>query len=316
MLDIGLEVKILRERMKMSAKELAERIGLSQSQMSRLEKGQRRIDTGILAKIADALEVDPSYFFRGESVPETGVIPPSDPGDVGQRIRSERRKLHLSAEDLAAKIGSTKASLRAIEEGRRELEPELADRIARALKLPHHFFLSEQRATIQRLEAQVSRLQLALAEDHRGRAGIDDGESDASASSGRRVPVLGTLAGGYPSVFDDEGEPAGEADDFLSVPGLVDAYAFAFPVVGDSMESESSPSFGEGDWVVFTRGAVRSRDFAFVRLADQSPAFRQVYYDPGGRVRLQPLNLHYAALSVPRDAILGMWRLVGHLRSY
>ena len=39
MLDIGLEVKILRERIKMSAKDLAEMIGLSQSQMSRLEKG-------------------------------------------------------------------------------------------------------------------------------------------------------------------------------------------------------------------------------------------------------------------------------------
>ena len=45
MLDIGLEVKILRERIQMSAKDLAEKIGLSQSQMSRLEKGQRRIDT-------------------------------------------------------------------------------------------------------------------------------------------------------------------------------------------------------------------------------------------------------------------------------
>ena len=51
MLEVGLEVKILRERMKMSAKELAEKIGLSQSQMSRLEKGQRRVDTKVLEKI-------------------------------------------------------------------------------------------------------------------------------------------------------------------------------------------------------------------------------------------------------------------------
>ena len=54
MLDIGLEIKILRERLKVSSKELASRIGLSQSQMSRLEKGQRRIDTTILHKIAAA----------------------------------------------------------------------------------------------------------------------------------------------------------------------------------------------------------------------------------------------------------------------
>ena len=82
MLDIGLEVKILRERIKMSAKDLAEMIGLSQSQMSRLEKGQRRIDTKVLARIAEALGVEPSYFFRGEAAPSEGVIQPSLPGSL------------------------------------------------------------------------------------------------------------------------------------------------------------------------------------------------------------------------------------------
>ena len=56
-LNIGMEIKILRERKRISGKELAERIGLSQSQMSRLEKGQRRIDAQILHKIARALDV-------------------------------------------------------------------------------------------------------------------------------------------------------------------------------------------------------------------------------------------------------------------
>ena len=80
MLDIGLEIRILRERLKVSAKELAERVGLSQSQMSRLEKGQRRIDTKVLHRIADALGVDPSHFFRGEGEPAEGDIPPILPG--------------------------------------------------------------------------------------------------------------------------------------------------------------------------------------------------------------------------------------------
>ena len=78
MLDVGLEVRILRERLKISAKELAERIGLSQSQMSRLEKGQRRVDTRVLAKISEALNVDPAYFFGGQELPVSGVIPPCD----------------------------------------------------------------------------------------------------------------------------------------------------------------------------------------------------------------------------------------------
>jgi transcriptional regulator with XRE-family HTH domain len=39
-MDIGLEIRLLRERKQITGKELAERIGLSQSQMSRLEKGR------------------------------------------------------------------------------------------------------------------------------------------------------------------------------------------------------------------------------------------------------------------------------------
>ena len=108
MLDIGLEVKILRERIQMSAKDLAEKIGLSQSQMSRLEKGQRRIDTRVLARIADALGVEPSYFFRGGEAPSGGVIEPRLPGSLGKEIRSQRRKRHLSVEDVALKLGVQK----------------------------------------------------------------------------------------------------------------------------------------------------------------------------------------------------------------
>ena len=69
-LNIGLEIKILRERKRMSGKELAEKIGLSQSQMSRLEKGQRRIDAQVLHKIARALDVRPSFFFGEQGVAE------------------------------------------------------------------------------------------------------------------------------------------------------------------------------------------------------------------------------------------------------
>ena len=69
MLDIGAQIKRLREEQHLTGKDLAKRIGLSQSQMTRLEKGQRRIDTEILVRIADALEVSPARFFSGEGEP-------------------------------------------------------------------------------------------------------------------------------------------------------------------------------------------------------------------------------------------------------
>ena len=83
MLDIGQQIKLLREEKRLTGKDLASKIGLSQSQMSRLEKGQRRIDTEILSRIADALEVPAARFFgstlsddehRGHSVESLVLI--------------------------------------------------------------------------------------------------------------------------------------------------------------------------------------------------------------------------------------------------
>ena len=322
MLDIGLEIRILRERMKISAKELAEKVGLSQSQMSRLEKGQRRIDTQVLRQISDALDVDPSYFFGGGSAPSEGVIPAPLPPALGKVIRSERRKRHISAEDLASKVGRTKVVIHNVEEGKHPLEPELAESILKALRLPSNVFLGAQEQVIRTLEAQVARLNEALAEAHRsdldlvGAGGAGE-VSEAGASDGLRrrgTPVLGTLADGYPQEFDSAGRPSREAEDFLYIPELDHVDGFALHAQGDSMESNSAVSFREGDLLILAPLPLRSRDFAFVRLKDCPATFRMVFFEPRGRVRLQPLNLNYPAATFPRGDVTSTWRLVGHVR--
>ena len=307
MIDIGLEIRILRERLKMSAKELAERVGLSQSQMSRLEKGQRRIDTQVLRRVAEALGVDPSYFFRGEeTLAETDAIPPSTPPELGKVVRAERRNRHVSADELASRVGKPRAVIQSIEEGKREIDPELAQSIAKALRLPPTFFLGAQQRVIEGLRLQIVRLNEALAEASRGQL-----ELGGVARQG--TPVLGSVADGYPQRFDAAGRPALEATDFLYVPEVEQPESFALSVVGDSMESASAPSFREGDLLVLAPGALRSRDFAFVRLLDAQATFRQVFFEPAGQVRLQPLNLAYAAEVYPRQRVLATWRLVGHI---
>ncbi len=325
MLDIGLEIRILRERKMVSAKDLAEKIGLSQSQMSRLEKGQRRIDTQVLDRIARALEVDPSHFFRGEDAPAEGVIPPSLPEAVGKLIRAERRRQHVSAEDLALKVGKPKAVLQAVEDGKRELDPELAEKVLKALRLPPNYFLRAQQEVIHGLETQVARLNEALAESSRSTL-ILGGESiggESLAQHGddapgrgverRGIPVLGSLADGYPQRFDATGRPVGEVTDFLYVPGVAQEDAFALHAVGDSMERDGAPSFREGDLLIFTAGTVRSRDFGFVRIEGEDAVFRQVFFDPAGQVRLQPLDLNRPARVYPRERILAVWRLVAYV---
>ena len=318
MLDIGLEIRILRERLKVSAKELAARVGLSQSQISRLEKGQRRIDADVLRRIASALGVDPSHFFRDEHGVDTSAAPLADdaaiaapvPAALGQLIRSERRRRHVSAEDLAAKIGKPKAVLQNIEDGKREADPEVLDKIVRALKLGPGVLLGAQRQAIKALEAQVTRLSGALAQTTRGELSLanEDGEERRPG-----VPVIGALGESYPVEFDAAGRPIGDVVDYVYLPELEHEAAFALHVVGDSMETYATPCFREGDLVIFAEIPLRSRDFAFVRLSDGSTTFRQVFFEAGGRVRLQPLNLSYPSQTCARESTVGSWRLVGYV---
>lgn len=316
MLDIGLEIRILRERMKVSAKELAERVGLSQSQMSRLEKGQRRIDTQVLHRIAQALGVSVSHFFRGGEVPEAETIPPVLPETLGKLIRSERRRRHVSAEELATKVGKPKALIQSLEEGKREPDAELLGRIIKALRLSPNVLLASQQRMIHGLEAQVARLNAALSEATRGHLALGAEQAGGEPLSRRGIPILGSLADGYPRAFDPAGRPLLEVVDYVYVPELDQQDAFALHAIGDSMETTGSPSFREGDLLVFARATLRSRDFGFVRLANDEATFRQVFFEPGGQVRLQPLNLNCPPHTYPREEVLATWRLVGHVGKY
>ena len=60
----------------------------------------------------------------------------------------------------------------------------------------------------------------------------------------------------------------------------------------------------------------RRREREAIGGAHGELAFRQVFFEPQGRVRLQPLNLQHGAEYCARDEILGMWRLVAHVSSY
>ena len=141
--QIGLEIKLLRERLKLSAKDLARAVGLSPSQMSRLESGQRRVDAVLLSKISRTLQVHPSHFFDDFEGPgdgsKSGRQPAAEtpPAQVGRLIRAERRRRHMTAEELAQKIGKGKAFVKDVEGSTGELlTVETLQRIAKALDSP------------------------------------------------------------------------------------------------------------------------------------------------------------------------------------
>ena len=63
---IGERIRRVREARLCSQKQLSQRSGLSQSQLSRIEAGERAASLYSLSKIADALRVSPGYLMKIE----------------------------------------------------------------------------------------------------------------------------------------------------------------------------------------------------------------------------------------------------------
>lgn len=313
MLDIGPQIKRMREQKRMTGKDLALRIGLSQSQMSRLEQGQRRIDTEILARIAEALEVSPASFFVGVGV-EEGISTRREKelhlsrvyAEIGKRIRHERRQRHLTAEDLARKTGQTKAYVLAVEEGRRNgLEGEFLRKACRLLAIDPFTLLETHEGIIRRLKSRVHQLDRDLA------AGANRTTPDGHIVAG--IPILVGDESLYPSEFDAAGRPVAAVEGYLVLPDLDGRPTFALRVQGSSMDGGQTPRFRDGDLIVFaTDRAARTGEFAFVRTIEDRTDFRWLFHDENA-IRLQALAPEVPPTLLRVDELRGTWPLAAHI---
>lgn len=131
------------------------------------------------------------------------------------------------------------------------------------------------------------------------------------------VPLINSVAAGYPREFTDLGYPARIADEYVRCPDLHDPDAFAARVVGDSME----PTYHEGDIVIFSPAkSLRDGQDCFARIEpDHETTFKRVYFekDAKGRelIRLQPLNNKYAPRVLSRELVAGLYAAVSVMRS-
>ncbi len=64
---IGQIIKKHREQKGLTITELADRLGISRSYMSRIEKGDRKLNTDVLVKISEILEVPFETFYPDEN---------------------------------------------------------------------------------------------------------------------------------------------------------------------------------------------------------------------------------------------------------
>ena len=253
---------------------------------------------------------------------------------LGKIIRGKREETGLTLDEVSHRTGYSKPYLSTIETGRVKNPP--ADELL--VKLEELFgFESGLLLHIAHMEKMPADIREAFensrAENEQWRALIgqmmDSGDNAAELmqsaklrdmlnssqqnyehvhTAGKLVPVINSVAAGYPVDFDDKGYPPGGADDYVRCPDLHDPNAFAVQVVGDSME----PKYREGDIIVFSPGAgVDSGDDCFVRLADpHETTFKQVFFEEGGQIRLQPRNHKYSPTTLPREKINGLWRAV------
>lgn len=318
MIKIGDVIKQLREESGVTAKDLAQKIGLSASQMSRLESGQRRINSEVLTRIAKALGVAPSRLIDDSSDTEIRSLARSAAApfrsSIGKTIRSARRQKHLTVEDLARKTGVSRAYAISVEEGRRSgLESDFIRKACRVLGL----------APLDLMTLAEEKLDTV---DMAPEKGIIS-SSDLNTDTVDGIPLIQDEENPYPVSFDSRNFPEGIIEDWLKIPGVDSSTSFALRVSGDAMTSNSAPSFNSGDIVVFsTYLKITNGDFAFVRLVKNSEStvekseiqtvFCQYFCDSSTHLRLHFLRSELPPLILPADQVGEAWVMTHHLSSF
>ncbi len=243
---------------------------------------------------------------------------------VGRLVRDARKQAGVTQQALADSIGCSKAHLSLMESGRRTISVDRAARMEQALGLADHQLVdavqwgsvpAELRARMERSQdarqALVDRLKQALGEQDPAGALRNLVERTSSNVEEPlpltgRIPVINSIAAGYPCEFTDLDYPVSIADEYIACPDVTDPNAFAARVVGDSMV----PEYREGEIVVFSPALpTPSGSDCFVRLErDGETTFKRIFFeDDESTVRLQPLNNAYPPGIVNREDIGGIY---------
>ena len=267
-------------------------------------------------------------------------VVPTQP--VGALLRARRAELGLTLQQVADRAGCVRSYVSEIENNKRSKPPsdELLVRLEEALSLPPGRLVdaavwstapAELRREIEQSRKAAARLQRLIdsAQGHEGvldsayqrgelsrllgQLGGEDRGGVSPVGLPTEVPLINKVAAGYPSEFTDLGYPARTADEYVRVPELDDADAFAARVVGDSMV----PEYREGDIVVFSPArSIESGMDCFARLEpDHETTFKRVYFEGTGRIRLQPLNSSYPPRVLDRESVAGLYAAVTVMRS-
>ena len=278
-LTVGQRIREARERRGMSLQDLADAVGCAKSYLSSIETGKRSLPGDeVLAAVERTLELPAGHLVHAARWEKS-----LDAGGAGVRKDvAELRRRASAAKQLAAL---------------------LRERGSKGLDAAY-------------LSGELARMVDRIAPPESGQAGAGPGSDAIPVPLPMEVPLINSVAAGYPTEFTDLGYPARVADEYVRCPDVHDPDAFAARVVGDSME----PAYYEGDIVIFSPAkALASGQDCFARIEpDQTSTFKRVFFekDAGGRevIRLQPLNSRYAPSVFQREQVAGLYAAVSVMR--
>lgn len=123
----------------MTSTRLAEKVGVSQAQVSRLENGLHGFRSGTLVKIAKALKVPAFRLYMTDKEWAKGKVKKgglTKAKDIGATVRALRKELGISTVALAKKAGISGPQVSRLENGLRGFGTGMLVKIAKALKVP------------------------------------------------------------------------------------------------------------------------------------------------------------------------------------
>jgi repressor LexA len=292
--SVGSLIRARRQALGLTLQQLAETCGCAKSYLSTIENEGRSgpPSDALLARLEVALTLTPNTLIRAAHWQNT-------PATVRRRVQLLEGAQRAAATQLR--------ELLAAERPPGEAGPKpLLDELWKNGRL---------RKVIERLGGVIADPSPAPVAP--GAARPERAKDSLLAALPVEVPLINSVAAGYPTEFTDLSYPARVADEYVRTPDIHDADAFAARVVGDSM----TPDYREGDIVVFSPArTVKSGMDCFVRLEpDHETTFKRVFFhtDEGGQewIRLQPLNSAYAPKSVTREMVAGLYAAVSVTRS-
>jgi phage repressor protein C with HTH and peptisase S24 domain len=250
---------------------------------------------------------------------------------LGEIIRKKRKQLNLTLDDISREVGFSKPYISTIETGKAKYPPSknLLLRLEQILKFDKDYLVhlayietmpSDMRKKFQAAQIENQKLkdlvrqiiyqksQGSQIQDILKTAEIALQTNQNQPVMSDLIPVINKVAAGYPQDFNDLDYPVGIADEYVRCPDINDANSFAVCVIGDSME----PKYHQGDIVVFSpRMEVRNGDDCFVRFKDpHETTFKRVYFESGGKIRLQPRNDKYSPIITTSERLNGIYKAI------